>query len=204
MIVLDKKFLKPSKPNRTLALLENLGSDPSLSQADLAARCALSGAMVNKYLKELRDANLLDVQPVNGKSFTYHLSEKGDQTRRILLEEYSAELVQLYSAVKTVIRDKIRVLRQHGHKRFVLFGASETCEIALSAMRDVDVRVVALVDNDPAKHGQNFNGHIIAPPALLEQLAFDTVLITTFAKQQEILSQINPIAQKHNFNIARL
>ena len=187
-----------------LALLENLNSDPTLSQAELAQRCALSGAMVNKYLKEIRDTRLMQAQPVNGKSFAYHLTDEGDQKRRLLLEEYSTELVQIYSALKNVIRDKIRTLRKENQKRLVLFGASETCEIALSAIRDIDVRVLALVDNDPAKHGQNFSGHIISSPVVLEQLSFDTVLITSFARQQEILTQISPIARKHNFNIARL
>jgi hypothetical protein len=64
--------------------------------------------------------------------------------------------------------------------------------------------VLALVDNDPAKHGRNFNGHIISSPVVLKQLSFDAVLITSFACQQEILTQISPVAQKHNFNIARL
>ena len=204
MIILDKKYLKPSKTSRMLALLENLNSDPTLSQAELAQRCALSGAMVNKYLKEIRDTRLMQVKPVNGKSFAYHLTDEGDQKRRLLLEEYSTELVQIYSALKNVIRDKIRTLRKENQKRLVLFGASETCEIALSAIRDIDVRVLALVDNDPAKHGQNFSGHIISSPVVLEQLSFDTVLITSFARQQEILTQISPIARKHNFNIARL
>ena len=187
-----------------LALLENLNSDPLLSQAELAQRCALSGAMVNKYLREIRDNGLLQVMPVNGKSFSYHLTDQGDQTRRLLLEEYSTELVQIYSALKIVIRDKIQNLRNNNQRRLVLFGASETCEIALSAIRDIDVRVLALVDNDSTKHGQSFNGHIISSPVVLEQLTFDTVLITSFARQQEILAQISPIAQQHNFNIARL
>lgn len=204
MIILDKKFLKPSKTSRRLALLENLGTDPLLSQAELAQRCALSGAMVNKYLKELKAELLLDVRPVNGKSLSYHLSEKGDQSRQMLLEEYSTELVQLYSALKNVIRSKIRQLAAQGQKRLLLFGASETCEIALSAIRDEDVRVLALIDNDSTKHGQIFNGHIISPPAIIEQLSFDAVLITSFARYKEILHQLTPLAQKHNFNIARL
>lgn len=204
MIILDKKYLKPSKTSRILALLENLNSDPLLSQAELAQRCALSGAMVNKYLREIRDKGLLQVLPVNGKSFSYHLTDEGDQMRRLLLEEYSTELVQIYSALKIVIRDKIQNLRKDNQRRLVLFGASETCEIALSAIREIDVRVLALVDNDPAKHGQSFNGHIISAPVVLEQLTFDTVLITSFACQQQILAQISPVALKHNFNIARL
>lgn len=204
MIVLDKKFLKPSKPSRILALLENLNSDPSLSQAELAQKCALSGAMVNKYLHELRGNKMLSVTPVNGKSYAYNLSDLGEQTRQLYFEEYSTELVQLYSALKKLIRDKIKLLVQQGQTRFVLFGASETCEIALSAIRELDLRVVAIVDNDRNKHGQNFNGHIISPPLILEQLSFDAVIITTFARQKEILDQITPLAQKLHFNIARL
>lgn len=204
MIVLEKKFLKPTKPSRVLALLENLNVDSRLSQAELAQKCALSGAMVNKYLKDLRNTNLLTVQPVNGKSFHYALTERGEQVRQRYLEQYSTELVQLYSALKTVVREKINSLRQQGQTRFVLFGASETCEIALSAIKDLHIQIIAVVDNDPAKHGTHFNGHIISSPAILPQLSFDTVLITTFARQAEILAQIEPLAQQHHFNIARL
>lgn len=205
MIVRKLKFLKPSKPSRVLALLENLNTDPELSQAELARKSDLSGAMVNKYLKDLGDAKSLSIEPINGKSYLYRLTTQGEQLRQRYLAEYSTELVQLYTALKAVVRGKITQLQKQGHSRFVLFGASETCEIVLAAMSGLQQgRVVAVVDNDVKKHGQHFHGYIISPPAILEQVEFDSVLITTFARQQEIISQIQPIAQKHNFNIARL
>jgi predicted transcriptional regulator len=205
LITLEKRFLKPNKSSRVLALLENLKSSPELSQAELAQKCALSGAMVNKYLKELRDTKVLSIEPVNGKSYNYRLTEQGEQLRQRFLLEYSTELVQLYTALKAVIRNKIEQLQQQGHCRLVLFGASETCEIVLAAMRGLpQVRVLAVVDNDVQKQGQHFHGHIISPPMVLEQFSFDSVLITTFARQQEIVAQLQPVANKHHFNIARL
>ena len=204
MILIDKTFFKPSKDSRILAILENLHNDSGLSQNKLGLQCGISSAMANKYLKDLQAQGLLTPKPVNGKSFRYELTPEGEEKRRYLLGEYSAEIVQIYSRLKQTIREKLAELASQKIRTMALFGASETCEVVLSAIKDSPFRVIALVDNDPGKQGKSFNGHIVSPPVVLENLHFDAMLITTFSHQQEIIKQMQSLQHTQGFTIIGL
>jgi len=77
----ERKYYKPSKDARVLAILDSLSRENELSQNELGRRLRLSGAMVNQYLKELQDAALIQYEAVNGKSYRYVLTNKGEESR---------------------------------------------------------------------------------------------------------------------------
>jgi len=86
----------------------------------------------------------------------------------------------------------------------VLFGASETCEVVLSALRGSRFAIMALVDNDVGKHGKLFHGYVVAPPQVLETLACQAVLITSFACQDEIFEQLEPVRLRRGLEVVKL
>lgn len=203
MLITDGHYLKPSKSTRVLAILDALSRDSSLSQFELGKQLNLSGAMVNQYLKQLQSTGLIEFLPVNGKSYRYALTEEGRRSRRQMFSDYSSETVRLYTTIKDFILDKLSGLKDQGKKRLALFGASETCEVVLSALRDTDFKVVLLLDNDKNKHGQIFNGHVVSAPHVLDQVDCDAVVITSFGKQDEIYEQLEPYSLKRGFQIVR-
>lgn len=203
MLISDGKYLKPSKETRVLAILDSLAKESELSQFELGRRLNLSGAMINQYLNSLAADRLVEFLPVNGKSFRYVLTPDGDATRRRMFSDYSSETIRLYSTIKSFIQDRLRALRERGLLRLVLFGASETCEVVLSALRESEFTVVALLDNDASKHGQNFHGHMVAHPMVLESLVCDVVVVTSFGKQDEIHEQLKPLCASRGIHIMR-
>lgn len=203
MLIRDGKFLKPSKETRVLAILDSLSQDSGLSQYELGRRLNLSGAMINQYLRQLQEDNLVEFQPVNGKSYHYLLTDDGERSRRKLFSDYSSETIRLYTTIKGFIQEKLGDLQVRGYMRIALFGASETCEVVLSALGEADFKVLALFDNDPDKHGQVFHGHVVASPALLEHLDLDAVVITSFGRQDEIYEQLKPLSEEKGFAIMR-
>lgn len=204
MIAIRKRFFKPGKESRALSILEGVHACSRVSQSELGHKAGLSGAMVNKYVKELQDAGVLTLTPVNGKAYAYGLTPDGEQTRRNLLGQFCAEIVQIYSALKESVRAKIEPLREEGLLSLALFGASETCEVVLAALEGTPFRVVAIADNDPAKHGQSFRGHVVVPPQLLEKIPCQAVIITSFGRQDEIYEQLTALAVTKNLQIVRL
>lgn len=204
MIINDREFIKPSKVARVLSILDALATDSDLSQQELGQRSGLSGAMVNQYLRELSAEGMIRYIPANGKSFRYVLTDQGDTLRRRMFSTYSSELVRLYSSLKRTILDKLKVLERKGVRKVVLFGASETCEVVLSAMRDSAFEVVAVVDNDPEKHGKIFHGQVIASPRILDDLRCQAVIVTTFGHQDEICGQLSPLSHNTGMEIVRL
>lgn len=206
MFLVDKHFLKPTKKSRILAILENLSIDSSISQSDMGHNTCLSGAMVNTYLKELKSKGSIELKPINGKSFKYDLTPAGEDQRCQYLGQYCAEIVQIYSALKKMIYEKLESLQSQGCVKLILFGASETCEVTISALKNLDCRILAIVDNDVNKQGEVFHGHVIYPPLILENISYHAVVITSFGRQAEIYDQLKMLSQKKKdqFQIIRL
>lgn len=203
MLISDGKYLKPSKDTRVLAILDSLAKESELSQYELGRRLNLSGAMINQYLNSLQAERLVEFMPVNGKSFRYVLTPDGDAARRRMFSDYSSETIRLYTTVKAFIQDRLRALKGRDRKRLVLFGASETCEVVLSALRESEFTVVGLLDNDPEKHGRNFHGYVVSHPHVLESLNCDAVVVTSFGKQDEIYEQLKPLCSSRGIDIMR-
>ena len=204
MIIQDREYIKPSKVARVLSILQALSLDSDQSQSELGQRSGLSGAMVNQYLRELSSSGLLRYVPANGKSFHYVLTDQGEAMRRKMFATFSSELVRLYSSLKQSIRDKLSSLERKGVRKVALFGASETCEVLLSALRHTSFEVVALVDNDPEKQGKRFHGQIIASPRILDGLFCQAVIITSFGHQDEIREQLASLSHTSGMEIVRL
>ncbi|AMK12827.1 C-methyltransferase-like protein [Pseudodesulfovibrio indicus] len=203
MLITNGCYLKPSKSTRVLAILDALSRDSSLSQFELGRRLNLSGAMVNQYLKQLQQEGLVEFLPVNGKSYNYALTEQGRRSRRRMFSDYSSETVRLYSTIKAFVLDKLQQLEVEGSRDLALFGASETCEVVLSAIRGTSFKIMALLDNDTRKQGQLFHGHVVSAPHVLGQVDCDAVVITSFGKQGEIYEQLKPYADRRGFQIVR-
>lgn len=202
-LISEGSYLKPSKNTRVLAILDSLAHDSGLSQYELGRRLNLSGAMINQYLKQLQSDELVEFLPVNGKSYQYILTPAGEKRRRQMFSDYSSETIRLYTTVKDFVLEKLDFLRQQGRMSLALFGASETCEVVLSALKDSRFQVVLVIDNSKEKQGLMFHGHVVSAPHVLEQLDCDAVVITSFGKQDEIYEQIKPVANARELEIVR-
>jgi DNA-binding MarR family transcriptional regulator len=205
MFLVNKTYYRPSKAARYLAILDTLAQDNQVSQNELGRRANLSGAMVNQYLKEMAETNLIEFERVNGKSFRYLLTDEGEARRRTMFSSFSSETVQIYTALKAAIVHRLANLKSRSLVKLVLFGASETCEIVLQALRATGgFEVMALVDNDPAKAGKTLGGHVISPPVVLDSLRPQAVVITSYGCQEEIHGQLRELYGQHNVEIIRL
>ncbi len=149
-------------------------------------------------------AGYIEFEPVNARSFNYNLTPAGESLRQGLFDQYCVEMVQGYTTLKQMIRNKLAPLRRRGLLRVALFGASETCEVVVSSLRNTDFRIVALLDSDPAKQGMTFLGMVISPPMVLASLNCQVVVITSFSRQEEIGRQIDCECSSRNLEIVRL
>lgn len=204
MLMPEGDFLRPTTQNRMLAILEALEDNAAVSQSRLGECTGLSVAMINSYLKKMCDQGLVERRPINAKSYSYLITEEGHSMRRRYLGDYCAEIVRSYTTIKKHVHAKLNRLALEGKKRLVLWGASETCEIVLSALRNTSLTVLALVDSDTDKHGTLLAGHAIFPPEVLASMHCDAVVITSFGQAEKIQEQLHPIAQSHGLEVVRL
>jgi DNA-binding MarR family transcriptional regulator len=180
------KFITPTKFSRRLAVLLSIQNAPRVSQHKIARSADLSSSMVNNYIKRLKREGLITVRGDTNRTQSYHLTSLGQNELKDSLLLYSAEIVQLYSSVKRQIAKMLNTFYAEGIRTLVLFGIAETAEVVYAAVRETGLVVIGAVDSDESKQGQPFNGLIIRAPEQLKQIKPDAVLITSFAKQDEI------------------
>ncbi len=150
----------------------------------------LSASMVNNYIKQFSQAGLIKINGKTNRTRSYHLTDFGEKHLIEALLSYSAEIVQLYGSVKQEISRILNGFYEDGIRTVALFGAAETAEIVYSAIKETHLVVIGVVDNDLVKQGKLFNGIIIQDPDQLNVIKPDGVIITSFARQEEIEKDI--------------
>ena len=197
MIYLDNsRFLSPTKDFRRLSILLAIHNAPQASQSKTALATRLSSSMVNNYIKELRRDDLIVVVGNTNRSQSYYLTPSGYKALTESLLSYSAEIVQIYGSVKAEIANMLNEIYEDGIETLALFGAAETAEVVYAAIKQTPLVVVGVVDNDESKIGKPFNGLFIQPPYKLKEINPDAVLITSYAKQEEIHAHIRNVIGK--------
>ena len=198
MLNLSKsKYFLPTKELRELSIMLAIYKDPELSQQGIGALTNLSGAMVNNYLKNMRQTGVVEISKKNNRDKVYLVSNKGKRILMKSLIDCSAELVQHVSNIKRVLNEKlVDFFNNNTSHKVVLYGAADTAHFVLEAISGIaDVSIVAIVDNDSSKWGEKLSSITIVPPSILESTQFDTIIICSYAHQEEIFQSISHFLQ---------
>ncbi len=182
----NSKFLLPNKLYRQLSVLMAIRTTARISQHQIAKLTHLSSSMVNNYMKELQEKKWITISGKTNRTHSYHLTPVGQAELISLLLNYSSEIIQLYTAAKREVAERIKNLCSEGVRKVALFGAAETAEVVHAAAKDLPLQIEAVVDSNPAKQGTRFNGLTILAPEELKKKNIDAILITSFARQTEI------------------
>ena len=193
---LHSRFLSPTKKLRRLSVLLAIHDAPESSQHAIGRNTGLSSSMVNNYIKNFRHEGLITVAGKTNRTHSYHLTESGQAAVRKSLLLYSTDIVQLYGTVKREIAKILNGYYEEGIRTIVLFGAAETAEMVHSSIKETQLIMIGVVDSDRTKHGKPFNGLIIQPPEQLERIQPDAVIITSFARQEEIHGYVKNLVGK--------
>jgi len=192
----SSSFLSPTKQSRRLSVLLAIHDAPESSQHAIGKNTRLSSSMVNNYIKQLKQEGLITISGDTNRNQSYHLTPEGHQTLRKALLHYSSDIVQLYGSVKREIAKILSGFYEEGIRTVVLFGAAETAEVVHLAIKQTRLVMIGVVDNDTEKHGKPFNGLLIQPPEEVRRIQPDAVIITSFARQEEIYKNLKKLVGK--------
>jgi len=187
------RFLSPTKTLRRLSVLLTIHSSPESSQHTIGRNTALSSSMVNNYIKRFKQEGLITVSGRTNRTQSYHLTSAGEKTLRELLLSYSTDIVQLSGSVKREMAKILNNYYEDGIRTVALFGAADTAELVHSAIKETPLVMIGIVDSDTAKHGKPFNGLLVQPPEQLIKINPDAVIITSFARQEEIYESVRQL-----------
>ncbi|MBF0118052.1 MAG: winged helix-turn-helix transcriptional regulator [Desulfobacterales bacterium] len=186
-------FLSPNKKLRLLSIFLAIHTAPASSQQTIGQKTHLSSSMVNNYIKDLKQKGLIYVIGETSKTQQYYLTSEGKVLLRDLLLSFSAEIVNLYGTVKRDIAKILQTFYEEGIRTVVLFGVADTAEVVHVAIKNTQLIVIGAVDTDKAKQGKLFNGFIVQTPEELKKMRPDAIIITSFAKQEEIYVDIKKL-----------
>ena len=189
----NSKYLTPTKYLRSLSVLMCIHHESTVSQNTIAEQTCLSSSMVNNYIKKLKQEKLITVSGKTNRTQSYHLTQSGMKYLRKHLLAHSASVVQIYIEIKREISAILKNFCDEGISTVALFGVAETAEVVYAAIQNTALKVVDVVDSDIIKQGKIFNGYVIKPPQHLKKIKPDAVVITSFAWQEEIYSNIRQI-----------
>ena len=199
---LQSLYIPAPKLNQ-LHILQAIASDPKITQAELAQRCALSVAMVNNYMKELCSGGLLEYRRRSSKSISYHLTDAGKKAAHATEHELLQDLVKLFADAKQQVQEIIRGQANGDLRRAVLYGSGDLAELAFHALESADVNIVGVCDDDPAMIGRDWCGRELLNQYQIRFIAPDYVIIASPDRTDEIYDSLTYL-QNRGIRVIRL
>lgn len=185
-------YLQSPKLNQ-LNILREVASNTRITQAELASRCSLSVAMVNNYMKDLCNNDLLEYHRKSVKNVSYHLTPAGIRQLETLQGELIGEMVRLFAVAKKQLSDRIMDQASSVLQRVVLYGTGHLAQLAFHALELSGVRVIGVCDDNPELIGGDFCGREVVSPSQVRFMAPDAVIITDTPRTDEILENLGSL-----------
>lgn len=171
-------------------LLEELECSGNVSQRALAARLGIGVGAVNRHIRSLLRQGYVEVVDSAVRPFAYRLTPAGMEYRRKIRHSEYESAVGSYREVERRIEQRLAALKAKGVERVVFYGAGAVMEVGLPIARRLGLRVVGVVDDDPAKQGKKVLGTEVLAPSVVQACAPDALVIATFRYAQELTSRL--------------
>ena len=170
-------LMKDTDPIRTLQIMDEIAKGKSVTQRSLSKKLGIGLGMVNSYLNRLAQQGYIHIIQAERKRLHYLLTPTGIAEKSVLAYRYIERSYQTFTEARARIGDFLSNLEKDGVESVVLYRATVVAEIALMALQDSRLDLVAIVDNNGAK--KRFMGYRVQPIEVLRQLEFDRLLITS-------------------------
>ena len=185
-------YIQSPKLNQ-LNLLMEVAADANITQAELAARCSLSAAMVNNYMKDFCNKDWIEYKRKSTKSVTYLLTPSGARHVETLQTELIAEMVAMYMHAKEHILACIMNQARSALQRIVIYGSGHLAQIVFHSLETSDIQVLGVCDDDPKVVGGDLCGCKIVHPSQIRFIAPDAVIIADTLRTEEIINGLHII-----------
>ncbi|HUJ79551.1 MAG TPA: winged helix-turn-helix transcriptional regulator [Nitrospiria bacterium] len=176
---------------RTLHILDEVSKNHRISQRVLSERLGVALGLTNLYLKRLIKKGFIKVKGIPGKRYLYYLTPTGFAEKSSLSIQYMQFSWNFFQDIRARWREQFQRLSGLGVTQVVLCGTNELAELAYLSLRESDLQVVAVVDNERA--GSNFCGYTVEPVTALPGLHFDRVILAAAGVDPEAQAKLRDL-----------
>jgi DNA-binding MarR family transcriptional regulator len=183
---------RPSSPGtehyRSLQILDELSNNDSLTQRDLSSRLGIALGLVNSYIKNLIAKGYITVKAIPSKRYAYYLTPKGFAEKTKLTYDLLHDYTRIYREARKNLKTLFKEMQDDGIKKVVFAGADETGEIAYITLQETRIELVGVIDTD--MDGKNFFGRPIQPVHAVQDMRYDTIVVTSYLKRKELFKEL--------------
>ncbi|MGA2490216.1 MAG: winged helix-turn-helix transcriptional regulator [Anaerolineales bacterium] len=119
----------PSGTTRELALLENIESNPDVTQASLATQLGVAVGTVNWHLKRLIDKGYVKIKRAERKKLRYIITPEGIALRALLTMDYVEQQFVLYRTTRQRVRAHLQQIKAAGYEKVSICGEGDVADI---------------------------------------------------------------------------
>ena len=133
----------PSETTRELALLENIESDPDITQASLATQLGVAVGTVNWHLKRLIDKGYVKIKRAERKKLRYIITPEGIALRTLLTVDYIEQQFLLYRNTRQRVREHLQQIKAAGFEKVSIRGEGDVADICRLSCLEQGVAITA-------------------------------------------------------------
>ena len=115
--------------DHTLGLLEEIGKDPDVTQANMATKLGVAVGTVNWHLKRLISKGYVKVKRAERRKLRYILTPEGIALRAKLTAQYIENSMTLYRDTRSRARDLLQRVKSKGYPGVRIQGDGDIAEI---------------------------------------------------------------------------
>jgi DNA-binding MarR family transcriptional regulator len=119
----------PTESARELALLENIESNPDVTQASLATQLGVAVGTVNWHLKRLIDKGYVKIKRAARKKLRYIITPEGIRLRALLTVDYIEQQFLLYRNTRQRVREQLQQVKAAGFEKVSIRGEGDVADI---------------------------------------------------------------------------
>lgn len=163
---------------KSFLLLDEISKGHPVTQRDLSKRLGIALGLINSYLKNLVAKGYITVSTIPRKRYSYYLTPKGFAEKTRLTYHHLQNFTNLYKVARRDFHDLFHELEKEGVKGVIFCGVDEVAEIAYLSLQDVDIKLVAVIDDE--KIGEKFFEYTVLPLERMDGLTNEPIVITKF------------------------
>jgi DNA-binding MarR family transcriptional regulator len=114
---------------RELALLENIESNPDVTQASLATQLGVAVGTINWHLKRLIDKGYVKIKRAERKKLRYIITPEGIALRALLTVDYIEQQFLLYRNTRQRVREHLQQVKNAGFEKVSIRGEGDVADI---------------------------------------------------------------------------
>jgi DNA-binding MarR family transcriptional regulator len=115
--------------SRELSLLEQIESDPDISQATLATRLGVAVGTVNWHLKRLISKGYVKVKRAERRKLRYIITPEGLALRARLTVDYVEQQFLLYRNTRVRVKEYVAKVHEAGFDKLRIVGVGDVADI---------------------------------------------------------------------------